>query len=172
MLRNILALFLVFHCSSMLRQIINLQQQHLAILLVLLLNPLLASAGDNNQDMFEAAMAGNNARVKQLLRKGWDVNTRFEDGFTALMFAAGSGHTETTKILIDSGADVNARFEDGFTALMLAAEKGHAEIVRILNNAGADVNAKNKAGGTALMVAAAQGHTEIVEILKQAGARE
>ena len=97
----------------MLRQIMNLQQQHLAILVVLLLNPLLASAGNINQDLLEAARVGNTETVKALIDAGADVNARLKSGTTALMIASGSGHTETVRALIDAGADVNARLKNG-----------------------------------------------------------
>ena len=58
-----------------------------AVLLIALLIPLLANAGDVNQDLIEAAKQGDPSAVKALLAKGADVNAKDEDGRTALMTA-------------------------------------------------------------------------------------
>ena len=79
---------------------------------VLFLLPLLfvhLAYADINDELYQAAVAGNTGKVEQLLRKGADVNARSKKGRTALMVAAQRGHTETVKVLIAAGADVNAR---------------------------------------------------------------
>ena len=48
-----------------------------------------------------------------LIEKGADVNAVEEDGWTALMIAAGNGHKEVCQLLIEKGADVNAVDEWG-----------------------------------------------------------
>ena len=62
-----------------------------------------------------------------------DVNTRNNDGHTALMFASRYSdeysNIETVKLLIKSGADVNARNNQGKTALMIAGEKDRKSVV-------------------------------------------
>ena len=140
---------------------------------VLLLLPLLfaeTAYGDNNTKLFEAAKAGNTAKVEQLLRKRTDVNAKHAYGRTALIAAARMGHTETVKVLIYAGADVNAKDKNGATALMDAAHRSHTEIMELLIDAAADVNATYANGATALISAAAVGHSETVKILIDAGA--
>ena len=47
-----------------------------------------------NDDLIVAAKAGDTAQVKELLGKGAKVNAKDNDGWTALMFAAGEGHKD------------------------------------------------------------------------------
>ena len=76
--------------------------------LVTLLIPLLAHAGDINQDLIEAAKKGDTAAVKTLLAKGADVNAKDEKGWPALLVAVEAGHTATVQALLDAGVDLNA----------------------------------------------------------------
>jgi hypothetical protein len=120
---------------------------------------------------------GDITKVRNLLDKGTDVNTKNKQGYffeyTALMAAAGNGHTELVKLLIDKGADMNAiwpGWSNGVTALMIAAYNGHTEVVKLLLDKGADVDVKNPYGMTALIYAAIHGHTEIARLLMNKGA--
>ena len=130
------------------------------------------SYADINSALIQAARGSDVTKVKQLLKQGADVNTKDEDGRTALMEAVGSiniGCTETVRTLIDAGADVNAKNKNGSTALMWAVIFPRTEVVKALIDAGADVNAKNKYGETALMSAESSGHTDTAEALIDAG---
>lgn len=62
----------------------------------------------------------------------------FDDGMTALHWAADRGHVDVAKLLLDNSADVNARDECGQTPLHYAASCGHEAIVKILLQHGAD----------------------------------
>ena len=116
-----------------------------------------------------ASKMGAAPTVAQILGNGADVETRAEDGSTALMKAAAAGHADVVKQLLASGADVGARTQDGVTALMAAAFHGRAQVVETLLRHGAKVNATDRAGGTALMAAAVAGHAEVVKQLLAAG---
>ena len=115
-----------------------------------------------------AAMIGNTIAVVALLERV-DVNSRDENGRTALIEAAFGGHEETVRALIERGADVNACDRDGWTALMESASKGRLGIVKIILEAGADLRAKNKNGWTALK-ASARSSAKIHRLLKESGA--
>ena len=60
----------------------------------------------NDTALHAAAKAGDLAQVLSQLRY-FDVNTRDDDGETALCTAAGEGHTEVVKLLLTNNADVN-----------------------------------------------------------------
>ena len=66
----------------------------------------------------KAAKNGNIDWITELLNDGARVDTKNQDGETALMLAAENGHTECVKILLKNWADVNAKDEDGKTALL------------------------------------------------------
>jgi hypothetical protein len=62
-----------------------------------------------NELLWEAARAGDTARITAALNQGADVNARSRYDVTALIFAAGSGRLDAVKLLVARGADVNAR---------------------------------------------------------------
>ena len=144
-----------------------------AVLLIVLLIPLLASAAFINQKkLIKAAKKGNAAKIEKLLARGADVNAKNKEGRTALMGAAFAGHTAIVQALLEAGADVNAKDERGTTALSAAAFRGHTATVQTLLEVGAEVNARDKNGMTVLMWAAfgAGDHSATVQALLKAGA--
>ena len=94
-----------------------------------------------------------------------DIDSKDEDGKTALMRAAEDGDTKKVKSLIDKGAAIEARDDTNWTALMRAAWYGSTETVELLIEKGADIEAKDVSGCTALILAANNGHKETVELL-------
>lgn len=56
-----------------------------------------------------------------MLGSGASIDSRNEDGCTALHFAADRGQREVARLLIQHGADVNAVDSDGQTPLHYAA---------------------------------------------------
>ena len=144
-----------------------------------------------------AAEYGHKETVEILLQSNASVNTRTNEGSTALMNAARTGHEEIDafpgflheksdysdyqygiqmnyKVIVESllehNADINAKDNDGMTALILAAWYGNKDIVEILLKNNAEINARGKDDSTALHVAALWRHKDIVEILLQHGA--
>lgn len=119
----------------------------------------------------DAAMTGDVAAVKALLKSGADVNAAQGDGVTGLHWAARQGHEELASTLVVAGANVRATTRFGaITPLHLAAERGSAAIVSLLVKAGADVNARTTTGATALMFAAASGDVAAIAALIDGGA--
>jgi ankyrin repeat protein len=126
-----------------------------------------AEVGNGHTALMRAALEGNTARVKALLRRGANVNAKDLEGHTALMFAVVNLHSDIVKLLLEHGADVNASANDGLTALMLAASCGDAAVVRALLDKGADKGCKlTRTGKNAAMLAAEKGYTAIVDLLK------
>lgn len=91
--------------------------------------------------------------VKRLLSRNIDINARYPNDLTLLMWAAGPDEkiqeTEAVNVvryLLDSGAHIDDRDARGRTALMIAAEGGHAEIASLLLVRGADPSLRDNAG--------------------------
>jgi len=120
-----------------------------------------------------AVRRGDTAKVKELIKKGANVNNTYNFGkpTTALVQAAGGGHMEIVRALLKAGANVHHRDKYGGTALHAAANYGHVAIAKLLLEAGADVNAKNSIQETPLWNAAAYlGQPGTVKFLLEAGA--
>ena len=108
--------------------------------------------------------------IKELLKKGADVNASDKYGDTALMVAAINGQLDVVKCLVELGADLEAKDGAGRTALMMVANWGKLDVVKCLAECGADLEAKDMHGRTALMWAATEGQIEVVKYLAECGA--
>jgi ankyrin repeat protein len=91
--------------------------------------------------------------VKRLLARNMDINARYPNDLTLLMWAAGPDEKvpearaiEVVTYLLDAGALIDDRDDRGRTALMIAAEGGHAKLAGLLLARGADPALKDKAG--------------------------
>ena len=107
--------------------------------------------------------------VKELVASGVDVDSKWNDGTTALWDC----HDESiVKELLRSGADPNiCREWDGNSPLMVACEKDWANIVEILVRGGANINARDSYGNTALQFAIEGCATSAVYVLLENGAK-
>ncbi len=128
-----------------------------------------------SQELFDAARAGDVAKLEALLAAGADHAAADEAGETALMLAAHHGHVAAVQLLLAAGADVNAASPQGWTALAKAAyngetERGYVEVVEVLADAGASLDARIFFGITPLMLAAGGGDATVVEWLINNGA--
>ena len=91
--------------------------------------------------------------VSRLLARNIDINARYPNDLTLLMWASGpdekAPEAQASKVvsyLLDAGAHIDDRDARGRTALMIAAEGGRAEIANLLLGRGADPSLKDKAG--------------------------
>jgi ankyrin repeat protein len=132
----------------------------------------LLGAAPGGSPVADAAMKGDLAAVRALLREGADVNAPRGDGMSALHWAAERGHAEMAGVLVYAGANVAAVTRIGqYTPLHVAARSGSAGVVEVLLKAGAPVDARAvPSGATALHLAAASGSAAIVNRLIDAGA--
>src|SRR5207244_2268477 len=83
-------------------------------------------------NIFEASTLG-----KLVVKRGAQLNYRYEGGFSPLMGASENGNVELVNFLLANGADPTAKTKDGKTPLGLAREKNHAEVVEALKRHGA-----------------------------------
>lgn len=128
-------------------------------------------------DIFEAAVAGDAARIRHLAAADPGlVQAVNGDGFMPLHLAAHYGRVDALKALIEQGADVSATmpsqvpFVPANTALHAAIAGGpHKEVIRHLVDAGADVNKPDSLGATPLHSAAFHNDTELVALLLERG---
>jgi ankyrin repeat protein len=91
--------------------------------------------------------------VKRLMALNIDINARYANDLTLLMWASGPDEKvrearaiEVVTYLLDAGAQIDDRDARGRTALMIAAEGGRAEIASLLLAHGADPSLKDNAG--------------------------
>jgi uncharacterized protein len=131
----------------------------------------LLHAAPSTSPVADAAMAGDAATVKTLLKQAADVNGAQGDGMTALHWAAINGDAELVQTLVYAGANIRATTRiGGYTALFMASQAGQAAVIPLLLKAGADLTSGSPSGTTPLMVAAASGHVDAVRALLDAGA--
>ncbi|MCK4822591.1 ankyrin repeat domain-containing protein, partial [bacterium] len=105
--------------------------------------------------------------------QGADVNTKDEEGLTALHLAARQGRKDAVELLLANGANINARLIGwpGWTPLHEAATANHKEVAELLITKGADTNANcaraggGRFGGTPLHEAVFEGHRDMAELL-------
>lgn len=138
------------------------------LLIVLMMGYSPALAG---QELIDAAGKGDLQKLKDLLKKGQNVNSRDENSWTVLMEASKAGHLDIVKALLAAKALVNARDKDGSTALMAASYPGHEEIVRLLLENGADIHPESR-GATALGWASMKARDQVMALLKASGAKD
>ena len=130
-------------------------------------------ARDNHDDMHDAIVKNDVAKVRALLKAKTNPNLRKDTRAspTFLTQASRLGRDEIVSLLLAAGADVNGTDGDQMTALMQASWNGHVKLVETLLKAGANVDEKSKWGDTALSFAKEKNYTEVIPILLKAGAK-
>jgi ankyrin repeat protein len=84
------------------------------------------------------AVANNHVEIaKILVKRGANVNHRYEGGVSPLMEACLNGNLELVNFLLENGADPTAKTKDEKTPLTFAKEKNHGEVVESLKRHGA-----------------------------------
>jgi ankyrin repeat protein len=119
---------------------------------------------------FSAAREGRTDMLNEFVVAGFDLNSRDNRGYSALMIAAYHGHKDIIVQLMEAGADPCAQDNSGRTALMAAVFRGEFSIARHLLNAECNPNTTNNAGQTAAMYAALFQREQILTLLQERGA--
>ena len=126
---------------------------------------------DGGTALFMAAEDNHLGIVKQLVRRGADVNLGLHTGETPLGSAAQHGHLEVVRFLLQApGIRVEQANVDGMTPLCVASQHGHQDIVSLLLRNGANPNRVYRFGFTQLHRSCLYGNEAIVRMLIDAGA--
>jgi ankyrin repeat protein len=120
----------------------------------------------------EAVRASDGNKVSELLDKRplGLLDSRAENGDTALTIALGRRDEEWTAFLLTKGASPNLSGRNGDTPMIVAARVGFTDAIGWLLGVNAKVEADNRQGETPLIVAVQQRHVPIVRVLLGAGA--
>jgi quinoprotein dehydrogenase-associated probable ABC transporter substrate-binding protein len=130
----------------------------------------LAEGADLTQELSNAVLASDQARIKFLVKKGADLKALDPQGYAPIHTAARKQHPELIALFADLGADLNEPDSDGMTPLQHAVMRNHVPSVKVLLERGADIEEKNKEGYTALALAIAEAKFEVAKVLLDAGA--
>jgi uncharacterized protein len=139
-----------------------------------------------------AALSGDTAVMRLLLKYGADPNAATPAGTTPLMAAAGVNwvvqqtYTESPQAVLDAvkmcielGADVNAANSMGVTAMLGAANRGSNDLIEYLVSKGARLDVKDREGrtplrwaeGVFLAAVGAERKPKTIALLEQLGAK-
>lgn len=122
--------------------------------------------------LIEAAKSGDSVRVRQLIDQGAYLDTRDEEGLTAMHWAVRGDDSYVCLTLLHAGADPMARDEKGRTVLHHCAGYGAYRCARALVSLGGsrvDPDARDARGRTALHACAMTGmRTEVHTVLGRA----
>jgi uncharacterized protein len=129
----------------------------------------LTSAGYDFMDAVKKSDGGKATNLLDTHPKGL-VNTKDNDGNTALIIALNRSDEQWTGFLINKGADPNLGGKGGDTPLIVASRVGFEQAVEWLLSVGAKVDGTNKMGETPLIVAVQQHQIPIVRVLLSQGA--
>ena len=112
-----------------------------------------------SERLFRAVVHSDEIQVRGLISLGADIDTRYENGWTLLHYAANGPHSLVDSRMIltlfELVADPNARDGMNQTPLHLAALTGNEEIIPTLTASGAKIDARDDRNETALHRAAA-----------------
>lgn len=145
------------HVEQIINTTLDLQQIRMARPKILQLMASKSQISGNDAppvSLWQAAITGNTAVVKQHIEAGTDVNAKEGlGGNTPLSLSAIFGQAEVAKILVEADADLNLQNTSGGTALHQASFFCRAEVVRLLIQAGADCQLEDSRGLTPLELA-------------------
>lgn len=130
------------------------------------------------EELLDAAYDDDVAKAAFLLAAGVAVDSKNEDGVTALYEAVRKKSYATAELLLQKGADTTNHYtQKKYTVLHMAVAGNDQKMTELLVQHMLDVNARDRFGNTALWTAVHQaslvsnaGSTAIVEMLVEKGA--
>lgn len=97
-------------------------------------------------ELFDAASAGQTARLLAYVDAGVPVDLTDHQGNTLLILAAYDGHAELVEGLAERGANINVLNDNQHSAVAGALFKGHDDVVGVLVRRGADLDLGHPCG--------------------------
>lgn len=124
-----------------------------------------------NEQLFDAAIIGDNDAIIKLLSQGAEINSRHTVEATSLLAAATTNHTSTAKLLIDMGAELDLPINNGETPLHKASLNCNVDLIKTLVEMGANIAAFTYPNGhTPLYMTVYSKCLKGAEIILEAGA--
>jgi len=109
---------------------------------------------NQNNNLLKSSRYENNPKaIKEAIKSGAKINTRDENGATALHIATQYLNNDVVAILIELKADLNCQDDQGNTALHYAVMIKNRIAIEALVAVGANPNIKNNDNKTALKIA-------------------
>jgi len=136
------------------------------IYLFLHLNFSFAQSNDSINFIFLKSVYDNNIdSTLNCIKHNAEINTKAEDGASALHYAVINNGTDMIILLAEHGANLEIKDRDGYTPLALACTKGNDTIAYLLITLGSDINATNNRKETPLHLAVLSANPYLVDLL-------
>ena len=119
---------------------------------------------------FNAVRDGNLQEVHALMQKGVDLDSKDDNDYTPLHYAAMVNYVSIADILLQNGAAIDLQSITKRTPLHIGSQFGSVEVVKLLIEKGAKIDQKDQYGFSALHVAVEHDQESIIEILLKNGA--
>lgn len=104
--------------------------------------------------------------LEKLLQKGANINSKSENGLTAIFVAMEMGDDKLFNLLYDFKAELNFRYTNGETILHRAVANGRSTtLIRDLISKGADTNLQDRYGNSPLYLSLINGNIDVAEVL-------
>jgi quinoprotein dehydrogenase-associated probable ABC transporter substrate-binding protein len=130
----------------------------------------LAQGANPDDELNDAIVANDSARVGYLLSHGAQVNSPDGEGFTPLISAIRFGFVPVATFLVEHKADTNLVDRGGWTPLMWASWGDNPALIAMLVAHGAKLDSTDKDGLTPLAIAAQNAKAKAARALLEAGA--
>jgi len=120
--------------------------------------------------LMNSATQDNAAGITEAARQGVFIDTRDDQGMTALMLAVRAGGAHALDALLNAGANPNLRADSEDTALMMAIQMRRPALAFRLLDASPDLGISDSNGRTPLHAAAERGDAAMVRLMLKSGA--
>ena len=121
--------------------------------------------------LWTASTLGHLDIVKELVKRGADIEHTTDSHSSPLRGAAFDGHLTVVQFLIEKGADIDKPNQVGQSPLTIAAAMKKIDTVKFLLEKGANIHHRGHNGDTPLHVAVESGSKQVTELLVNAGAQ-